>query len=154
MWKFHLVHHSDSKVDVTTGTRHHPGEWLFRESSTILGVFVLGLPVGLYFLYRSTAAIFTHFNHANFKMPLAIDKAIALVFVSPNMHKAHHHFERPLTDTNFSNIFSLWDRLFGTFAYEDPVNLKYGLDVLDEKQDENLKYQLKLPFDKTVKTDY
>jgi sterol desaturase/sphingolipid hydroxylase (fatty acid hydroxylase superfamily) len=154
MWKFHLVHHSDSKVDVTTGTRHHPGEWLFRESSTILGVLVLGLPVGLYFLYRSTAAIFTHFNHANFKMPLFIDKAIALVLVSPNMHKAHHHFERPLTDTNFSNIFSLWDRLFGTYAYEDPVNLKYGLDVLDETQDENLTYQLKLPFNKQVKTDY
>jgi sterol desaturase/sphingolipid hydroxylase (fatty acid hydroxylase superfamily) len=72
MWKFHLVHHSDSKVDVTTGTRHHPGEWLFRESSTILGVFVLGLPVGLYFLYRSTAAIFTHFNHANFSLPMAL----------------------------------------------------------------------------------
>jgi len=154
MWKFHLVHHSDSKVDVTTGTRHHPGEWLFRESSTILGVFVLGLPVGLYFLYRSTAAIFTHFNHANFSLPMALDKAICLVFVSPNMHKAHHHFERPLTDTNFSNIFSVWDRMLGTFAYEDPSKLKYGLDVLDESKDENLKYQMQLPFDKKIKTDY
>jgi sterol desaturase/sphingolipid hydroxylase (fatty acid hydroxylase superfamily) len=77
--------------------------------------------------------------------PWPSDRAISLVFVSPNMHKAHHHFERPLTDTNFSNIFSLWDRMLGTFAYEDPSKLKYGLDVLDETKDENLKYQMQLP---------
>jgi sterol desaturase/sphingolipid hydroxylase (fatty acid hydroxylase superfamily) len=70
------------------------------------------------------------------------------------MHKVHHHYKRPYTDTNYANIFSLWDRFFGTFAYEDPRNLRYGLDVLDDKNDESLLYQLKLPFDKNVKTDY
>ncbi len=154
MWKFHMVHHSDTKVDVTTGTRHHPGEWLFRETSTIVGIFLLGIPVGLYFLYRSCAALFTHFNHANIRVPEWIDRPLSWIFVSPNMHKVHHHFERPFTDTNYSNIFSLWDRLFGTFAYEDPAHLKYGLDVLDDKSDESLAYQFRLPFDKKVKTDY
>lgn len=154
MWKFHMVHHSDTKVDVTTGTRHHPGEWLFRELSAILGILVLGLPVGLYFLYRSCAALFTHFNHANIRVPLWLDKPVSWIFVSPNMHKAHHHFERPLTDRNFSNIFSLWDRLFGTFVYVDPKLLHYGLDVLDERTDERLGYQFKIPFDNTIKTDY
>lgn len=154
MWKFHMIHHSDTKVDVTTGTRHHPGEWLFRETTAIIGIFCLGLPVGLYFLYRSTSALFTHFNHANIRVPLWLDKPISWLFVSPNMHKAHHHFERPLTDTNYGNIFSVWDRLFGTFAYADPRTLRYGLDVLDDSTDQDLMYQLKLPFDKTVKTDY
>jgi len=154
MWKFHMVHHSDTKVDVTTGTRHHPGEWLFRAAFTIVGIFVIGLPVGMYFLYRSTAALFTHFNHANIRVPLWLDKPISLVFVSPNMHKVHHHYVRPYTDTNYSNIFSLWDRIFGTFAYTDPRNLRYGLDVLEDKKDQDLKYQFKIPFDKTIKTDY
>lgn len=154
MWKFHMVHHSDTKVDVTTGTRHHPGEWLFRELSAILGILVLGLPVGLYFLYRSCAALFTHFNHANIRVPLWLDKPISWVFVSPNMHKAHHHFERPLTDRNYSNIFSVWDRLFGTFVYVDPKLLHYGLDVLDASTDERVGYQFKIPFDNTIKTDY
>ena len=154
MWKFHMIHHSDTKVDVTTGTRHHPGEWLFREASTIIGVLVLGIPIAYYFLYRSVSGLFTHFNHANIRMPTWLDKPISWIFISPNMHKVHHHFERPLTDTNFANIFSLWDRLFGTYAYEDPRKLKYGLDVLDGKNDEDLAYQFKLPFDKTIKTDY
>ncbi|GAO42264.1 sterol desaturase family protein [Flavihumibacter petaseus] len=154
MWKFHMVHHSDTKVDVTTGTRHHPGEWLFRETSTIIGILLIGVPVGLYFLYRSCAALFTHFNHANIRVPPAIDRPISWIFVSPNMHKAHHHYQRPLTDTNYSNIFSLWDRLFGTFAYEDPRNLRYGLDVLDDTTDEKVGYQFKIPFDSSIKTDY
>ncbi|HEU4608607.1 MAG TPA: sterol desaturase family protein, partial [Chitinophagaceae bacterium] len=154
MWKFHMIHHSDTKVDVTTGTRHHPGEWVFRESTTIIGVFIIGLPIGMYFLYRSLSAFFTYFNHANMRVPFWLDKPISWIFVSPNMHKVHHHYKRPYTDTNYANIFSLWDRLFGTFAYEDPRKLRYGLDVLDDKTDEDLLYQLKLPFDKNVKTDY
>ena len=154
MWKFHMVHHSDTKVDVTTGTRHHPGEWLFREFSTIIGILLIGVPVGLYFLYRSMAALFTHFNHANIRVPLWLDKPISWVFVSPNMHKAHHHYQRPLTDTNYSNIFSIWDRLFGTFAYVDPKDLRYGLDVLEDSTDEDLNYQMRIPFNKNIKTDY
>ena len=70
------------------------------------------------------------------------------------MHKAHHHFERPLTDTNYGNIFSVWDRVFGTFAYADPRDLRYGLDVLDDSTDERTGYQFKLPFNKGIKTDY
>lgn len=154
MWKFHMIHHSDTHVDVTTGTRHHPGEWLFRETFMIIGVLVMGMPVWLYFLYRSVAALFTHFNHANIMMPEWLDKPISWIFVSPNMHKIHHHFQRPYTDSNYSNIFSLWDRLFGTLKYTDPKTLRYGLDVLDDSTDESLGYQFKIPFDKTIKTDY
>ena len=70
------------------------------------------------------------------------------------MHKFHHHFERPWTDTNYGNIFSIWDRIFGTFVYDDPEKIKYGLDVLSDDKDEDVKYQLMIPFDKTSKTDY
>ncbi|MEO5591453.1 MAG: sterol desaturase, partial [Chitinophagaceae bacterium] len=58
------------------------------------------------------------------------------------------------TDSNYSNIFSLWDRLFGTFQYTDPKTLRYGLDVLEDGKDEKLGYLFKIPFDKNVKTDY
>jgi sterol desaturase/sphingolipid hydroxylase (fatty acid hydroxylase superfamily) len=154
MWKFHMIHHSDTHVDVTTGTRHHPGEWLFRESSMIIGVLVMGLPVWLYFLYRSLSAVFTYFNHANIIVPEWLDRPISWIFVSPNMHKVHHHYMRPYTNSNYSNIFSLWDRLFGTFRYADPKTLHYGLDVLDEKTDEDLGFQFTIPFNKNIKTDY
>lgn len=154
MWKFHMVHHSDTKVDATTGTRHHPGDYLVREVFALATIFVFGIPIAYYLFYRIATILFTYITHANITVPIWIDKPMSLIFITPNMHKFHHHFERPWTDTNFGNIFSFWDRMFGTMVYDDPRKVEYGLDVLDGKLDEDVMYQFKVPFDNTIKTDY
>ena len=154
MWKFHMIHHSDTKVDATTGTRHHPGDYIFREIFALLAVVALGAPLAFYILYRIITIFFTYLTHANIHSPIWLDKTLSYVFITPNAHKFHHHFERPWTDTNFGNIFSIWDRLFGTFVYDDPKKIVYGLDVLDGKLDEDIAYQFKVPFDNSIKTDY
>lgn len=154
MWKFHMVHHSDTKVDATTGTRHHPGDYLIRELFAIATVIVFGIPVAFYVFYRICTIFCTYLTHANISVPRWLDHTISFLFITPNVHKFHHHFERPWTDTNFGNIFSIWDRLFGTFVYDDPKKIKYGLDVTDETKDENISYQLGLPLNKSIKTDY
>ena len=154
MWKFHMIHHSDTHLDATSGTRHHPGDFILREVFALVAVVITGAPVGYYFFYRICTVFFTYFTHANISLPLWLDKPLSYIFITPNVHKFHHHFERPWTDTNFGNIFSIWDRLFGTFVYGDTKKIHYGLDVLDNKRDEDLGYQFKLPFDKSVKTDY
>lgn len=150
MWKFHLVHHSDTNVDVTTGLRHHPGEAVFRMLFTILGVLVTGAPIWIVFLYQTMSAAFTHFNHANIQMPKKLDQALSYLFVTPYMHKVHHHYTQPLTDTNYGNIFAVWDRVFGTFAeVEDTKSLKYGIDThMDPKENEDVVNLLKIPFQK------
>ncbi len=150
LWRFHVVHHSDTHVDVSTGTRHHPGEWIIRESFTIIGIIVMGVPVGLYFMHRSFQALFTYFNHANIQLPKWLDRTIGLVFVSPDMHKFHHHHKRPWTDMNFANSFSIWDRVFGTLVYDDTKRIRYGIDTLDDSLDENVSFQLKVPFDHRI----
>lgn len=154
MWRFHMIHHSDTKVDATTGTRHHPGDYILREVFALVAVIIIGAPFAFYMVYRIVTIFFTYFSHANVNMPVAIDRIISLIFISPNMHKFHHHFERPWTDTNFGNIFSIWDRIFGTFVYDNPKKIVYGLDVLDGKLDEDVIYQFKVPFDNSIKTDY
>lgn len=150
MWKFHVVHHSDTTVDVTTGLRHHPGETVFRITFTIMAVMVVGAPMGIIMLYQSLSVLFAHLTHANINMPQRVDRMLSFVFVTPNMHKVHHHFEQPLTDTNYGNIFSIWDRVFGTYAYvEDTRSLNYGIDT-HMKQEENtsLGNLLAIPFQK------
>jgi len=154
MWRFHMIHHSDTKVDATTGTRHHPGDYIMREVFALIAVILLGAPFAFYIVYRIVTIFFTYLTHANIMMPNWLDKSLSYVFVTPYTHKFHHHFERPWTDTNFGNIFSIWDRIFGTFVYDNPEKIIYGLDVLDGKLDEDLLYQLKVPFDKRIKTDY
>ena len=113
-----------------------------------------GAPAAYYFFYRIATVFFTYISHANISLPYWLDKGLSMVFISPNMHKFHHHFERPWTDSNYGNIFSLWDRAFGTLVYDDPKKIRYGLDVLEGKDDQDLVYQLKIPLDKTIKTDY
>lgn len=154
MWKLHLVHHSDTKVDATTGTRHHPGDYLVRELFSLATVLVFGIPLAFYVFYRIVTIFTTYITHANISVPVWVDKTFGLIFITPNMHKFHHHFERPWTDTNFGNIFSIWDRLFGTLVIDDPKRIRYGVDVLEDAKDEDVVYQFGIPFDKDVKTDY
>ena len=154
MWKFHMVHHSDTAVDVTTGTRHHPGDYLFREVFALIAIVLGGIPFGVYMIYKIVTVVMTYWTHSNLNMPRGLDKFLSYLFITPNMHKFHHHFERPWTDTNFGNIFSIWDRMMGTFVYGDTSKIKYGLDVVDNSKSEDLGYQMTLPFNKDIKTDY
>ena len=154
MWRFHMVHHSDTAVDVTTGTRHHPGDYVFREIFALIAILIGGISVGVYILYRIITVLMTYWTHSNLNMPMWLDKFLSLIFITPHVHKFHHHFERPWTDTNFGNIFSIWDRIFQTFVYDDPHKIKYGLDVLDDSTSNDIVYQLKVPFDNSIKTDY
>lgn len=146
LWRLHLVHHSDTHVDATTGLRLHPLDYLVRESFAILAVFLLDAPFAYYLMYRFGTIACSHFNHANIRLPLAVDKAMSWVFISPNMHKFHHHYEVPWTDTNYGQMFSIWDRLFGTYYYGDVDQIKYGLDVTDMSKANDVKYQAMLPF--------
>lgn len=151
MWRFHMVHHSDTHVDATTGTRHHPGDYFMREVFGLIAIVILGAPLAFYVFYKICTILFTYFSHANISLPKRLDKALSLVFITPDMHKFHHHFELPWTDTNYGNIFSLWDRMFGTLVYTDPKKVIYGLDILDDSKDESLVYQFKVPFNKEIK---
>lgn len=152
LWMVHLVHHTDHKVDTTTANRHHPIESLIRYAFTLAGVFIIGVPIGIVMLYQSLSLIATQFTHANIKLPKKVDYILSFVFVSPDMHKIHHHYVLPYTDSNYGNIFSIWDRLFGTYMIMDREKIVYGVDVFpDEVKNENLAELLKQPFQKYQK---
>ena len=149
MWKFHLIHHTDQNVDTTTANRHHPGESVFRFVFTTSAVLIVGAPMWMVFLYQTLSLVFTQFNHSNVKMPDWLDNMLALVICSPNMHRVHHHYRMPYTDSNYGNIFSFWDRIFGTYIKADNKKLKYGVDTYMEQKDANdLATLLKIPFQK------
>ena len=152
LWMVHLVHHTDHKVDTTTANRHHPIESVIRFAFTLFGVFVVGTPFALVMLYQAMSLIFTQFTHANIKLPKGLDKALSYFIISPDMHKIHHHYRLPYTDSNYGNIFSIWDRLLGTYMYLDREKLVYGVDVFpDEKKNSHIGELLKQPFQKYEK---
>jgi sterol desaturase/sphingolipid hydroxylase (fatty acid hydroxylase superfamily) len=153
LWMIHLVHHSDHHVDTTTANRHHPLESFIRFGFTLLGVFLVGTNVGIIMLYQSISLISTQFTHANIKLPKKIDLYLSYLFVSPDMHKTHHHYRLPYTDANYGNIFSVWDRAFGTYLHFDREKLIYGVDVFyDEEANGQIKKLLKQPFQQYSKS--
>lgn len=151
MWRFHMVHHSDTNIDATSATRHHPGDYAFREIFALIMIIVFGIPLAYYLFYRMTTVFFGYLTHANFSFPKKIDKFLSYVFITPDMHKFHHHYQMPWTDSNFGNIFSFWDRIFGTLTFDDPKKVKYGLDLLEDSKDQDVLYQFAIPFNKNIK---
>ena len=149
LWMIHLVHHTDHEVDTTTANRHHPLESLIRFAFTLAGVLLVGTPIGIVMLYQSLSLVATQFGHANIRLPRKVDHAISWVLVSPDMHKVHHHYVLPYTDSNYGNIFSIWDRIFGTYMELDRDAIVYGVDTFPNKEENgSIMGLLKQPFHK------
>ena len=110
---------------------------------------IAGAPVWLLFMYQFLSVLSAQFNHANITLPGWLDKMLGWIIVTPDMHKVHHHYAQPLTDTNYGNIFSIWDRLFRTYSrVDDTRSLRYGIDThLNEEEHDRLGKLLKIPFE-------
>jgi len=149
MWHFHKIHHIDTAIDATTALRHHPVESFFRVIALFLAIIAMGVPIWMIMFYQTLSAFMAQFNHANIHLPKWLDNALSWVIVSPDMHKVHHSHHQPQTDSNYANIFSLWDRLFGTFVkVKDTTAIRYGLDEYQDPRYQDVGQLLKLPWEK------
>lgn len=132
LWRIHVVHHSDPFVDVTTAYRQHPLESAWRSLFVIVPVWVLGVPPAALVVYRLLSAINALLEHGNIRVWPRVDRAVSLVWVTPNMHKVHHSRVKRETNSNYGNLFSIFDRLFGTFTpLRTAPSIDYGLDNTD-----------------------
>jgi sterol desaturase/sphingolipid hydroxylase (fatty acid hydroxylase superfamily) len=147
LWRVHTVHHSDPVVDVTTAIRQHPIESVLRYATLFLFVTVFGVGVIAYTIYRVWSVLNGLSEHANIRLPRWLDRTIALVFVSPDMHKVHHSRHVHETDTNYGNISSIFDRALGTFTpTERGRSVVCGLDGFDDAADQTTVGLLGMPF--------
>ncbi|MDP4284372.1 MAG: sterol desaturase family protein [Bacteroidota bacterium] len=149
LWMFHLVHHTDKVVDVSTTLREHPGENIIRLSFTLLWVFLSGAVFWALVLRQIIQVFTTLFAHMNYRLPNKMDSILGALFITPNLHQVHHHYQQPYTDSNYGDVLSIWDRLFGTFKKLPPENVVFGVDTHMENEDNsNFRSLFKLPFGK------
>ena len=147
-WRFHRVHHSDALVDVTTAFRQHPLETLWRYSFQLAGALALGASSLAVAVYLAFSALNAQLEHADVSLPWGLDRTLRTLFSTPAMHRVHHSRARPDTDRNYSNIFSFWDRLFGT--YRAPLageRIACGLQEFDAPDRQRTVGLLALPFE-------
>ena len=147
LWRFHLVHHTDNEMDVTTTVREHPGETFIRMCFLIVWIAVTGAGAGLLLLRQTCETITNVTSHTTFRLGPKAQRLIGLLFVTPNIHHVHHHFELPYTDCNYGDVLSIWDRLFGTYKSLDKCDTQFGVDThMDENVVSNFLETIKIPF--------
>ncbi len=149
LWRVHRVHHSDLEFDVTTGIRFHPIEIILSMFYKLLAVYLIGplaFSIILYEIILNAAALF---GHSNILLNAKLDRILRKLFVTPDMHRIHHSVLRKETDSNYGNIFSIWDKVFKTYrplpeaGYDGMV---IGLDEFRDASSGQVLQLLKNPF--------
>ncbi len=147
LWRFHRVHHSDPRMDVTTANRFHFGEIIVSSLLRIPVIALLGLQMHEIAIYEVLMFTVVQFHHANIALPEKLDRVVRLFIVTPSMHKVHHSRWRPETDSNYASLLSIWDRLFGSFRLNrEPASLKFGLDEFEAPAHQSLGGMLRTPW--------
>lgn len=124
LWRIHRVHHCDTAIDVSTALRNHPLELLVMALPLWALAIALGMSVPALAAYEALAFGFALWGHANVGLPRALDNILRRLVVTPAMHHVHHSASRRETDSNYGDVLSLWDRLFGTYGDLDADALR------------------------------
>lgn len=149
LWMFHLVHHSDRVVDVSTTLREHPGETAARLAMSLLWVVISGASMWAIVFHQFIQIVSNIIAHSNIRLNEKADKVIGTVLITPNLHQVHHHYKQPYTDSNYGDILSIWDHIFGTFRRVEVKKHEFGIDsCMDLKENSDFMKLIKLPFGK------
>lgn len=147
LWRFHNVHHVDPDLDVTTAFRFHAVEIGYSAAFRVTQVILIGPAAWMYFMYELVFQAGTLFHHSNVKLPLRLERVINKVFVTPRMHGIHHSHFHHETDSNFSTVFSWWDRLHRSLWLNVPQrDLKIGVPGYSLPEDNRPGKLLCMPF--------
>ncbi len=147
LWRFHNIHHVDPDLDVSTSFRFHWGEVLYSTAFRLLQVGLLGVLPATYLIYEMVFNCATMFHHSNLRLPLRWERRLNKVLVTPRMHGVHHSVIGSETNSNYSVIFSWWDRLNRSLRLNIPqAEIIIGVPGYLLPQDNRLRPLLKYPF--------
>ena len=148
LWRFHRVHHSDAQMDVTTASRFHTGEIVMSSLLRVPIILALGITAWQLVLYETLMFAVVQFHHANIALPARVEAVANKIIVTPAMHKVHHSRWQPETDSNYSSLLSVWDRVFRSFRQREALReVELGLDAFDDDGHQSIAGMLRTPFE-------
>ena len=147
LWRFHNVHHIDPDLDVSTGFRFHFGEIALSSIFRVVQIGLIGPSLTTFLVYELVFLVNTLFHHSNVRLPVDVERLLNKVFVTPRMHGIHHSQVRTELNSNFSVVFSWWDRLHRTLRLNVPqARIVIGVPGYSMPGDNSLWHCLSLPF--------
>jgi sterol desaturase/sphingolipid hydroxylase (fatty acid hydroxylase superfamily) len=150
LWRFHRIHHSDNHLNVSSSLRFHPIDVIVSQCIyQCIGVMVIGLPITAFVIYGSIAVPLLIMQHSNVRFPQKFERVASLVFATPGWHKIHHAAEQKQTDSHYGDVFTFWDRIFGTWGKKQPHEIEYGLAEFKEDKHQRVAHLMVSPFRKS-----
>ena len=147
LWRFHAVHHIDLDLDSTTGWRFHFGELTMAAGFRAAQILLLGVDREVLRLWQQMLVLSVVFHHSNLELPIAIERRLARVIVTPRVHGIHHSTRADETDSNYSSLLSCWDRLHRSLRLNVPqASITIGVPGFDRASEVTLAASLTLPF--------
>jgi sterol desaturase/sphingolipid hydroxylase (fatty acid hydroxylase superfamily) len=124
LWCFHSVHHTSTEMRLTSAVRGSIFDFIYNPPFFVW-LCVLGIHPLMFIVVRTFSrlwGILEHIHESAFGHTPFLNK----IFIMPDVHRVHHGKNRIYLDRNYAEIFSFWDRLFGTYTEysEQPV---YGI---------------------------
>jgi len=149
LWRFHRIHHSDYHLNVSSSLRFHPVDVIVSQCIyQCLAVIVIGMPISAFVIYGSIAIPLLIMQHSNVRFPQKFERVASLVFATPGWHKIHHGAEREQTDSHYGDVFTFWDRIFGTWGKKKPHEIEYGLAEFSKDKHHMVGHLMASPFKK------
>lgn len=149
LWRVHRIHHADHDYDFTVGLRFHPIEGLFTTGFIFVVIALVGPPPIVVVASELLVAASSVIAHANARTPRWVERYLRLVLVTPDMHRVHHSVDYREHNSNYAAVFSVWDRLFGTYVPEPAAGhegMIIGLPDLRDPACLKLRWMLLAPF--------
>ncbi len=147
LWRFHRVHHSDLALNTSSSLRFHPVEVVLNQGLMFMvATLITGASMGSFIIYGTIALPLIIMQHSNIKFPNWIENYGRLIFATPGWHKIHHSDEQKFTDSHYGDVFTFWDRIFGTWHKINPEQIHYGLKNFTEQEKQKAVFLLKSPF--------
>lgn len=146
LYRFHQVHHADLELDVTTAARFHFGEFLASVPWRAAQVALIGPSPRAFVTWQRLTLLSVLFHHSNVRLPLAVERALSRIFITPRLHGIHHSVVQAEQDSNWSSGLSLWDRLHGTYRANVPQQeIEIGIPAYRSPRDVTLARSLAMP---------
>ncbi len=120
LWRFHVVHHLDRDLDVSTALRFHFGEMALAALFRAAQVRLIGVDEDALILWQRMLLVSILFHHSNIELGPDVDARLVRFIVTPRMHGIHHSDIEEQMQSNWSSVFTWWDMLHRTFVYGVP----------------------------------
>ena len=147
LWRFHRVHHSDLNLDVSSASRFHIGELGISALIKMALISFLGADLLILVVFESAVVLTSQLHHSSLRVPDRFEDIWWLLFVPPSMHRIHHSVVIRERNSNYGTIFSIWDRILGTFKkMVDQSGIRIGMGAYQKPEKLNFHQLLVMPF--------